>query len=96
MSFRTRRNRGGKRRSLKGGSCPFAEAAAANSAVSGGGRRSRHGKRHSRRRGSRKHRGSRKRRGGLSSQIVPWTLLAGVLGLSKRKSHKRKSHRKRR
>ncbi len=94
MSFRTRRNRGGKRRTFRGGACPYTDAAAAGSlsAASGGGRRSR---RHRRRT---KHAKSKKRRGGLSSQLLPWALIAGVLGLSKRKSrkHKRKSYRRRR
>ncbi len=53
-------------------------------AASGGGKRSRRGGKRTRRAGS------RKRKGGLSSQFIPWALLAGYLslGLSKKKSRK--------
>lgn len=128
MSFRTRRNRGGRRRSFRGGDCPLSALGAST-----GGRRSRRGgnmfqsaeqslkrgasrvsatvseagrglqhavgkvahKASSLAGGRRSRRGGRRtRRGGISSQMVPWALLAGVLGSSKK--HKRKSHRKRR
>ena len=93
MSFRTRRNRGGRRRSLRGGTCSSA-AAPVNSLMnaSGGGKRSRRGGKRTRRAGS------RKRSGGLSSQLIPWALMASVLGLSKRKSckHKKKNNSRRR
>jgi len=91
MNFRTRRNRRG-RRCMGGGNSVAYNAARLDSmadagslyAASGGRKRSRRGGKRTRRAGS------RKRRGGLSSQLIPWTLLAGYLslGLSRRKSRK--------
>ena len=92
-----RSRRGGRRRSHRGGTgskgplspAPFSSSPLDQVLGASGGRRSRRKHRKSRR----KHRKSHKK-GGLSSQLVPLGLLAGVLGLGARKRHRRRSRRR--
>lgn len=92
-----RSRRGGRRRSHRGGTgskgplspAPFSSSPLDLALGVSGGRKSRRKHRKSHKKSRKSH-----KKGGLSSQLVPLGLLAGVLGLGPKKRHRRRSRKR--